>query len=83
MIAAGDENDRREFGGRLLGVPRSLIPVDEVDAVVDADADERHHREHREEVELDARERQQARRPDESDRGRQQGKQPTARIRGT
>ena len=59
----------------LHGVAALLIAVHEMDAVVDADADEGDHREDREEVELDAGERQQAGGPDQSDRGRQQREQ--------
>ena len=55
------------------GLSQFLITMDEMNAVVDADADERDHREDREEVELDARQREDAGRPDQSDRRRQQG----------
>ena len=46
-----------------------------MDAVVDADADEGDDREEREQIQLDAGERQQPGRPHQADRGRQQREQ--------
>ena len=57
------------------GVAALAIAVHQVDAVVDADADERHHREQREEIELDAGQRQQAGRPHQADHRRHQREQ--------
>ena len=58
--------------GRALGVAALLKAVHEMDAVVDADADERHDGEDREQIELDAGDRQRAGGPDQPERRRQQ-----------
>ena len=69
--------------GRLHGVATLLVAMHQVDAVVDADTDEGDDREHREQIELDAGQGQDAGRPDEADHRRQQCKEPTAADRGT
>ena len=66
------EDHRRKLRNGLRRVASLAIPMNHVDAVVDADANECHHREHREQVELDARERQHARCPDEASKCRKQ-----------
>ena len=83
MIAAADENDRRQFGRGVHRVAALLIAVDQVDAVVDADADERHDGEHGKQIELHAGERQHAGGPGQADRRRQQRVAATAASRGT
>ena len=75
VIAAATRITGASSDGRALGVAALLKAVHEVDAVVDADADEGDDREEREEIELDAGQRERAGRPDEPDGRRQQREQ--------
>ena len=65
----GHENDRRELGHGATGVAAFLKAVDEMNAVVDPDADERHDGKERKQIELDAREREKSRGPHETEDG--------------
>ena len=79
---AGNDDDGRELRDSRRGVPFVLIAVHQVNAVIDADADEGDHREDREEIERHAGEREKTRRPDEPDdrrQGREQRQAPVAK----
>ena len=67
VIDRGDEDHRGEFRRGCCGVVAFLMAVNEMDAVIDANTQERHHREGGEEIELDAHQRQNPARPDQAE----------------